>query len=290
MATRKGGGRMERGGGKTIACIGLAAVARVLGVPAIPTVPTKVQALSFHEACGGAAAVAAATIAAAGHRALLASAIGDDAVGDRLARALAARGVDVSRLARVAGAATPTAATIRAADGGCLVATHRGALAGPPVAHADALGACDALVADGSWPVLAARAFARAAPRGVPRVLELAAGEEAAPGLVAQASHIVLLAPGADARAALAAAAEAGGAMRLALGAGFALAWAGHGEAGALPPQDAAPAAARPAPGVFPGALALALARGMPCVEALRAAAQAAAREAAAPSTAFATS
>lgn len=280
---------MERSGGKTIACIGLAAVARVLGVPAIPPVPTKVQALSFHEACGGAAAVAAATIAAAGHRALLASAIGDDAVGDRLARDLAARGVDVSRLARVAGAATPTAATIRAADGGSLVAMLRGALPEPPAAHGDALGACDALFADRSWPALAARAFAAAAARsGAARVLELVAGEGVAADLVAQASHVVLLAPDADPRAALGAA-GAGGAMRIALGAGFELAWAGHAGAGALPPPDAAPAAARPAPGVFSGALALALARGIPCVEALREAVHAAAREAALPSTAFAT-
>lgn len=278
---------MERAGGKTVACIGLAAVARVLGVPAIPPVPTKVQALSFHEACGGAAAVAAAAIAARGHRALLASAIGDDAVGDRLARELAARGVDVSRLARLAGAATPTAATIRAADGGSLVATHRGALAEPPEAHAEALAACDALLADRSWPVLAARAFAAAAPRGVPRVLELAAGEEAAPGLVARASHVVRLAPGADPRATLGAA-GAGDAMRVALGAGFALAWAGPGEAGALPAQDAAPAAARPAPGVFSAALALSLARGVALAAAMREAASAAAREAASPTTAFA--
>jgi len=281
---------MERGGGKSVACIGLAAVARVLGVPAIPPVPTKVQALSFHEACSGAAAVAAAAIAARGHRALLASAIGDDTVGDRLVRELAARGVDVSRLARVAGAATPTAATIRAADGGSLVATHRGALAEPPAAHADALGACDALLADRSWPMLAARAFAAAAPRGVPRVLELAAGEEAAPGLVALASHVVLLAPGADARVALAAAAEAGGAMRIALGAGFALAWAGPGGAGMLPAQDAAPAAARPAPGAFCAVLALSLACGVALPGALHAAARSAAREAAVPSTAFAAS
>lgn len=280
---------MEPRGGETIGCIGLAAVARVLGVPAIPPVPTKVQALSFHEACGGAAAVAAATIAARGHRALLASAIGDDAVGDRLARALAARGVDVSRLARLAGAATPTAATIRAADGGSLVATHRGALAEPPLAHADALGACDALLADRSWPALAARAFALAAPRGAPRVLELAAGEEAAPGLVAQASHVVHLAPGADPRAALGAD-GAVGVTRIALGAGFALAWSGPGGAGVLPPPDAAPAAARPAPGAFSGALALALAQGVPLPDALRGAALAAAREAASPSTAFAAS
>jgi len=280
---------MERGGGKSVACIGLAAVARVLGVPAIPPVPTKVQALSFHEACSGAAAVAAAAIAARGHRALLASAIGDDTVGDRLVRELAARGVDVSRLARVAGAATPTAATIRAADGGSLVATHRGALAEPPAAHADALGACDALLADRSWPMLAARAFAAAAPRGVPRVLELAAGEEAAPGLVALASHVVRLAPDADPRAALAAAGAAG-VTRIALGAGFALAWAGPGGAGMLPAQDAAPAAARPAPGAFCAVLALSLACGVALPGALHAAARSAAREAAVPSTAFAAS
>jgi sugar/nucleoside kinase (ribokinase family) len=279
---------MERAGGKSVACIGLAAVARVLGVPAIPPVPTKVQALSFHEACGGAAAVAATTVAAAGHRALLASAIGDDAVGDRLARELAARGVDVSRLARLAGAATPTAATIRAADGGSLVAMHRGAPAEPAAAHADALGACDALVADSSCPVLASRAFAVAAPRGAARVLELAAGEEVAAGLLAQASHVVLLAPDADPRAALDAAGAADP-MRIALGAGFSLAWAGHGAAGALPSPVGAPAAARPAPGVFAGAFALALARGDAWPEALRAAVLAAAREAASPSTAFAT-
>jgi sugar/nucleoside kinase (ribokinase family) len=280
---------MERAGGKRIACIGLAAVARVLAVPAIPPVPTKVQALSFHEACGGAAAVAAAAIAAAGHRALLASAIGDDAVGDRLARDLAARGIDVSCLARLAGAATPTAATIRAADGGSLVAMHRGARTEPPAAHAEALGTCDALLADRSWPVLAARAFAFAAPRGVPRVLELAAGEEGAPGLVALASHVVLLAPDADPRAALGAA-GAGDAMRIVLGAGFALAWSGPGGTGALPAPGAVPAAARPAPGVFSAVLALSLARGVALAGALRDAATAAAREAGSPSTAFATS
>jgi sugar/nucleoside kinase (ribokinase family) len=279
---------MERAGGKSVACIGLAAVARVLAVPAIPPVPTKVQALSFHEACGGAAAVAATTVAAAGHRALLASAIGDDAVGDRLARELAARGVDVSRLARLAGAATPTAATIRAADGGSLVAMHRGAPAEPAAAHADALGACDALVADSSCPVLAARAFAVAAPRGAARVLELAAGEKVAAGLLAQASHVVLLAPAADPRAALDAA-GAGDAMRIVLGAGFALAWSGPGGTGALPAPGAVPAAARPAPGVFSAVLALSLARGVALAWALRDAATAAAREAASPSTAFAT-
>jgi hypothetical protein len=165
---------------------------------------------------------------------------------------------------------------------------HRGAPAEPAAAHADALGACDALVADSSCPVLASRAFAVAAPRGAARVLELAAGEEVAAGLLAQASHVVLLAPDADPRAALDAAGAADP-MRIALGAGFSLAWAGHGAAGALPSPVGAPAAARPAPGVFAGAFALALARGDAWPEALRAAALAAAREAASPSTAFAT-
>lgn len=270
---------MARQGMATIGCIGAASIDRVFQVAAIPPVPTKVQATGFREDCGGAAASAAATVAALGHRARLVAALGDDANGARLERELAARGVDVSGLARVAGAATLTAAAILAADGGRLVATHRGAIREPEDRCAAGLGACDALVADPSCPVLAARVFADAAARGVPRVLELPAPGMDAGGLAALSTHAVVLAPGADPRAALAMAGAQAGA-RIVLGTGFSIAWA-HGEAhGALPPHAAAPAAARPSPGVFAGALALALALGAPLPAALSRAARAAALEA----------
>ncbi len=77
-----------------------------------------------------------------------------------------------------------------------------------------------------------------------------------------------MLAPGAATRAALdIPGAEA--AIRVALGIDGSIAWARGADTGVLPPGPAAGGGARAAPGVFSGALALALALGAPLPGAL---------------------
>lgn len=86
----------------TVLCVGIAAQDHVYGVESFPTTAEKHRAHSVEVVGGGIAANAAVAVARLGARSLLATRLGDDAIGDEIVATLEADGVDCSLARRFA--------------------------------------------------------------------------------------------------------------------------------------------------------------------------------------------
>ncbi|WP_194409983.1 sugar kinase [Microbacterium cremeum] len=160
---------------------------------------------------GGAESNVAAHVAAAGHRALWFSRLGDDALGRRVARQLAARGVDVSRV--VFDDRHPTGLYVKDPGNGVLYFRRGSAASHLDVADADAVSfdGVDVLHVSGITAAISAsaaqflvRVIARARAAGVPVSFDvnhrapLWSAETAAPVLLALARSADLVFVGRD--------------------------------------------------------------------------------------------
>lgn len=180
---------------RRVLCMGGACIERVFRVDEIPRRPIKVQATAYRERCGGAAAVAALTIARLGGTASLHCRVGADADGARVAGWLTQAGVDISGVRRCPGGKTAGTAVIVDRAGRRLAAPFAGAgLDAPGDMRAPAdLAHADAVLVDMRWQRDAQVLLRAARSAGVPGVLVADTGAPAAiAALAALAGHIIL--------------------------------------------------------------------------------------------------
>lgn len=182
-----------------ILCIGMSAMDGVYRVPKIPATPTKILATGFTECGGGMAANASVAIARLGGGAHYWGRVGADALGERILAELAAEGVDVGTVRRVAGCVSPSAAILVAPDGERLVCAYNDpALAADPGwLPLPRIAGFAAVLADVRWPAGARAVLDAARAAGKVAVLDGDVGPIDVLGdLAGRATHAVFSAPG----------------------------------------------------------------------------------------------
>jgi len=157
-----------------ILCLGMSALDAIYRVPMIPAHATKVLATAFTESGGGMAANASVATARLGGDVQYWGRLGDDALGERILRELAAEGVGVSHVRRVSGRVSPSAAILVAPDGERLVCAYNDPALDRdprwlPLAEVRSF---DAILADVRWPEGAAAVLDAARAAGIPAVLD----------------------------------------------------------------------------------------------------------------------
>lgn len=177
--------------------IGASSVDYVYRLPAAPDfhgLHSKLRLTGHSVSCGGQVATAMATCAALGLQAAYAGAIGTDDNGRRVEAALAARGVDLSRLVRKPGGSQFAAILIDDTSGERVVLWDRpdSLLLADEDLPADALRSTRAVLVDDVDPraSLAAARIAREA--GVPVVTDLDHVTSCTEDLIRTASHPIL--------------------------------------------------------------------------------------------------
>ncbi len=261
-------------------CVGLAVQDTILTLPNLPIGPGKIRAGSRVDVGGGPAATAAVTVARLGAPARFAGRLGRDATGDAIAVELAAEGVGIEALRRLAEWPSPASVVLVESGGERLIIVHAPplpedpALTGPDSLDADLTG-IGAVLCDCFWPAGARRLIALAAARRLPSVLDADVNRHdpaAIAPLVAEASHVVFSRGGLaqfsatdDIAAGLAAAAalrrHPARLLGVTDGAEGLFVWTGGAPAQSRPPRVAA-VDTTGAGDAFHGALALALANG----------------------------
>jgi sugar/nucleoside kinase (ribokinase family) len=257
---------------------------RVL-VEALPPPGGKGRVLEWRELPGGQVATAVLAAARLGLRAAYAGAVGDDARAEPVLAPLRRAGVDVSRVVRVAGAATRAALIlVERGTGERTVLGQRDEKLGEARAELArlALGAARLLLLDATDLALATALAERARAEGVPVLLDLDAPAPGFERLLAQVDFPVVSRGFAEAayggaEPALARLAALGARLPVVtLGAEGALAWSG-GRLLASPAFAVEVVDTTGAGDVFHGAFAWGLHRGLGAAELLRAANAAAA-------------
>jgi sulfofructose kinase len=168
-------------------------------VPAIPTTPTKVLATRYTECGGGMAASASVAVSRLGGDAVYWGRVGADVLGERILGELAAEGVDVRSVRRVAGCVSPSAAILVDDLGERLVCAFNDPALDPdpswlPLTE---VARCQAVLADVRWPEGARAVFTAAALHGVPTVFDGDMGPRDALIELAQlAAYVVYSEPG----------------------------------------------------------------------------------------------
>lgn len=142
----------------TVVCLGLATLDTILAVPRHPDADDRVVATDHAVAGGGPAATAAVALARLGVDVAFVGAVGDDEPGELIRAGLEREGVDVSELARVAGARSPQSAIL--VSGGARAIAHFPGTAGPPAPSPGAL----ALMAEADWVHVDHAGYAAAPP------------------------------------------------------------------------------------------------------------------------------
>ena len=182
-----------------ILCLGMSALDAIYRVTAIPSAPVKILASGFSESGGGMAANASVAVARLGGDSEYWGRLGADALGDRIVAELAAEGVRVDAVRRIAGCTSPSAAILVAADGERLICAYN-----DPALDRDAawlpvgrVASFAAVLADVRWPEGAAAVLGAARIAGRPAVLDADVGPPGALiALAAEATHAVFSEPG----------------------------------------------------------------------------------------------
>ncbi len=163
-----------------ILCLGMSALDAIYRVPEIPSRPVKVLATGFSESGGGMAANASVAVSRLGGAAQYWGRVGDDPLGARILGELAAEGVDVTRVRRVSGCTSPSAAILVAPDGERLICAYN-----DPALDRDPgwlplaeVAAFAAVLVDVRWPEGAARVLDAARAGGKPAVLDADVGPQ----------------------------------------------------------------------------------------------------------------
>ena len=172
----------------------MSALDAIYRVPAIPAIPTKVLASGYTECGGGMAANASVAVARLGARASYWGRVGDDGLGDRILGQLAAEGVDIGGVRRIAGCLSPSSAILVADDGERLICAYNDPLLDPDASWLplDQIPAFGAILTDVRWPVGAAAVLDAAKAFGIPAVFDGDVGpREARLDLAARATHVV---------------------------------------------------------------------------------------------------
>jgi sulfofructose kinase len=180
-----------------ILCAGIAVLDEVFHVREFPAPDTKAEATEFFAVGGGNAANAAVAIARLGARVAFAGPIGgpsgEDAVGDRVMKALGAEGIDCSGCVRLAGARTPISAILLSAQGERTIANYRDKrldLVTP--ADPDRLVAdIDVLLVDNRYPAFVTPICRAARRRGLAVVIDADKATVETDPLFALGSHVI---------------------------------------------------------------------------------------------------
>jgi sulfofructose kinase len=176
-----------------ILCLGMSALDAIYRVPRIPSTGTKVLATAYTECGGGMAANASVAVARLGGEAHYWGRVGNDPLGERIVAELAAQGVITTRVRRIEGCISPSAAILVADDGERLVCAYN-----DPALDADpswlpeaSVGSFDAVLADVRWPAGAGVVLGLARAAGIPAILDADVGPIAdILSLARQATHI----------------------------------------------------------------------------------------------------
>lgn len=179
----------------TVLTYGIAVHDLVFHVNEMPRAAEKHRAKDFAAIGGGTGANAAVTVARLGGASLLATAIGDDAIGDTILADLEAEGIHCRHICRVPGATSPISAVFVDAAGERLVMNYKDP--GLPEGRAfvpDDLTGVDAVMCDVRWQDGSALLLAKAASAGIPGVLDADRAPVASDAL-RHASHIAFSAP-----------------------------------------------------------------------------------------------
>jgi sulfofructose kinase len=180
-----------------ILCAGMAVLDEVFHVREFPAPDTKAEATEFIAIGGGNAANAAVAIARLGGKVAFAGPIGgpagEDAVGDRVVKSLAAEGIDCGGLVRLDGARTPISAIILNAQGERTITNHRDKrldAVAPP--DPDRLVAdIDVLLVDNRYPNFVTPICQAARRRGLAVVVDADKATVEADPLFVVATHVI---------------------------------------------------------------------------------------------------
>lgn len=263
----------------TVLCVGALSLDTIFRLDGLPDGPGKFLPKDALQVVQGMATAQAASIVRLGGTARLWASCGDDVIGDRMQADLAAAGIDISALRRVAGARSGYSTILMDKRGErMIVPFYDPAIRTAPDALPDMSGIA-AVSVDVRWPAAAEMALKAARARNLPVILDLEiAPPEVAERLLPLATHII--ASEAGARAVTGQSAEESVAL---LGKDGATVAVTCGEAGLywtdgyLPAFPIESVDTLAAGDVFHGAFALALVEGQPVARALRFAAAAAA-------------
>lgn len=211
-------------------CLGMSAHDTIYTVSSIPTTPTKVLASHYTECGGGMAANASVAAARLGAAVEYWGRVGDDALGRHITDELAAEGVAIDAVRRVAGCTSPSAAILVDGNGERLICAYN-----DPALDRDPswlplarIAQVDAVLVDVRWPQGAAVVLDEAMRLNKIAVLDADIGPvDDLRDLVPRASHVVfsegglaaLCAPGSPGAGLLEAAKLARGVVGVTLGA-----------------------------------------------------------------------
>lgn len=265
---------------EAVLCIGVAVRDLVFRVNAMPTHPEKYRAQDYASVGGGCAGTAAIAVARLGGRARLATRLGDDAIGHDLIAELERRGVDCGPTRAWPGRRSALSAVLVDDAGERLIVNYRD----PDLpSDASALGTelpsdTGAVLADTRWAEGAARGLALARAAGIPGVLDCESPFDGLEAALATASHLAYSAQGLRAhtgrddlaQAVRDLARDRGGFVCVTDGPAGVWWQDGRGAGGHVPALPIRPVDTLGAGDVWHGAFALALARELSPVKAIR--------------------
>ena len=263
----------------TILCVGALSLDTIFRLETLPDGPGKFLPTDALQLVQGMATAQAASIVRLGGTAMLWASCGDDTIGDRMQADLAAAGIDVSALRRVAGARSGYSTILMDQRGErMIVPFYDPAIRTAPDALPEMFDITVVSV-DVRWPAAGEMALKAARARNLPAILDLEISPpEVAERLLPLATHII--ASEAGARAVTGRGAEESVALLGKDGAMVAVTCGENGlhwTGGYLPAFPVESIDTLAAGDVFHGAFALALVEGQPVVRALRFASAAAA-------------
>ncbi len=180
-------------------CVGVGVLDLIYRVDKLPIGDGKMITEDRREVGGGMAANAAVTVARLGGASQWFGRLGQDELGDRILTGIAAEGVGVEGVRRVANVISSHSIVLVDDAGHRLILIYRPheLPADPAWMDPAKLCDCDALMADIRWPEGAAHALRAARAHGLPGVLDADVADPASyPAPVALASHAIFSHPG----------------------------------------------------------------------------------------------
>jgi len=175
----------------TVICAGMITVDFVYDLPVFPPEGSKNRASASRMVAGGGALIAAAAVARLGGHAILAGAIGRDALGDFLRTELRRLSIDDRLVDSVDGVETSRSAILVTERGERTIINHRDARLFDHSPDQRAVSDCDAVLTDTRWERGATALLGAAARAGKPAIVDAEAPLSAIGDALDLATHIV---------------------------------------------------------------------------------------------------
>jgi sulfofructose kinase len=180
-------------------CVGHSALDTIYRLPAIPKTPTKVLATACMVAGGGMAANASVAASRLGANVSYCGRVGNDAAGATILAQLAAEGVDVTMIRRIANCQSPKATILIDDNGERLVCIYNDPALDPSSSWLppDSIRSFDVVLTDVRWPEGAAHVLDVARAAGIPTIFDGDVGPmDALRDLSARSDYAIFSAPG----------------------------------------------------------------------------------------------